>query len=488
MEYTPDLKSLRKHKVPGWYHDAKFGIFVHWSLSSIPAFAVVGKGDITEVMRKEGFKGHFKNNPYAEWYLNTLRIEGSPTQQYHKETFGDKCSYYDFAPIFNESIKKWDPNEWADLFQKVGARYVVLVTKHHDGFLLWPSQYKNPHRDNYFASRDVVGELTAAVRERNMKMGFYYSGALDWTFNEAPIKDFLSFVTNGSLDPDYAKYVENHWQELITLYKPSILWNDIGYPPTGKERELFAFFYNRTPEGVINDRWMKLSKNIRRMLKFRPLGALVSWLAKRSLIKGGSSLKPAHCDYVTPEYAYFKKIKRQKWESVRGIGNSFGYNKMEPDSNYLTLEKLVHMFIDIVSKNGNLLLNVGPMADGTIPEIQKNLLLKFGEWLDINGEGLFETHPWIRAEGQTLDALEIRYTQKRNVLYAFLLAKPLDKRITIKSLIADKGTIIQMLGHPDSLEWEQSGDNLIINTPKNMIDAPAYGFKLNPKPENSLEK
>ncbi len=488
MEYTPELKSLKKHDVPKWYHDAKFGIFIHWSLSSIPAFAVVGKGDITEIMRKEGFKGHFKNNPYAEWYLNTLRIEGSPTQQYHKETFGDKCSYYDFAPTFNESIRKWDPNEWVDLFQKVGARYVVLVTKHHDGFLLWPSQHKNPHRENYFASRNVVSELTAAVKERNMKMGFYYSGALDWTFNEVPIKDFLSFVTNGSLDPAYATYVGNHWHELITLYQPSILWNDIGYPPGGNERELFAFFYNRMPEGVINDRWMKLSKTIRSALRFWPLRALVSWLAKRSLIKGGSSLKPAHCDYVTPEYAYFKKIRKQKWESVRGIGNSFGYNKMEPDSNYLTLEKLVHMFIDIVSKNGNLLLNVGPMADGTIPEIQRNLLLQFGQWLDINGEGLFGTRPWIRAESQTLDALEIRFTQEGNRLYAFLLGKLSDKEITIKSLKLDEMATIQLLDHTDNLKWEQTGENLTIILPSNIHDAPAYGFKIDPKPESPISK
>ena len=483
MEYTPDWKSLRKHEVPAWFQDAKFGIFIHWSLSSVPAFAVVGKGDITEVMKKEGFKGHFKNNPYAEWYLNTLRIEGSPTQQYHKESYGENFSYYNFASIFNEAIQNWDPNEWADLFQKVGARYVVLVTKHHDGFLLWPSKYQNPHREKYFASRDIVGELSGAVKERNMKMGFYYSGALDWTFNESPIKDFISFVTNGSLDPDYADYVKNHWYELINLYAPSILWNDIGYPPVGNEKELFAFFYNKTPEGVINDRWMKLSKNIRRALKFWPLGALVSWLAKRTLIKGGSSLKPPHCDYITPEYAYFKKSMKEKWESVRGIGNSFGYNKMEPESNYLTLEKLVHMFIDIVSKNGNLLLNVGPMSDGTIPETQKNLLLQFGEWLDTNGEGLFDTRPWLRAESQTLDAMEIRFTQKEDVLYVFLLGKPSEKRIIIKSLVIDKNANIQLLGHPENLKGEQNGDNLTIILPENMPDAPAYGIKIDPKPE-----
>jgi alpha-L-fucosidase len=146
------------------------------------------------------------------------------------------------------------------------------------------------------------------------------------------------------------------------------------------------------------------------------------------------------------------------------------------------------MFIDIVSKNGNLLLNVGPMADGTIPEIQRNLLLQFGQWLDVNGEGLFDTRPWIRAESQTLDALEIRFTQKGNLLYAFLLGKLSDKKITIKSLKLDKMANIQLLGHTEKLKWEQIGENLTIILPSNIPDAPAYGFKIDPKPEVPISK
>ena len=488
MSFTPDHKSLRKHEVPDWFHDAKFGIFIHWSLSSVPAFAVADKGDIKETIKTEGFGGHFKNNPYAEWYLNSLRIKGSPTQKYHKETYGEGFSYDEFVPMFNEAIKKWDPNKMADVFKKAGARYVVLVTKHHDGFLLWPSKYPNPHKKNYFASRDIVGELTTAVKSKGLKMGFYYSGALDWTFNEKPIKDMISFVTNGSLDPEYAEYVDKHWYELIDNYDPIILWNDIGYPPAGKDRELIAYFYNRSPEGLINDRWFKYSKTIREVLKFRQIKDAIEGMAKQAMAEGGggSGLKPPHCDYRTPEYAQFSKIKKFKWESTRGIGNSFGYNKMEPESNYLTLEELVHMFVDIVSKNGNLLLNVGPMADGTIPEIQRQLLLGFGEWLEINGEGLYGTRPWNRAESQTTEGQEVRYTQKGNALYAIVLGTPNTNSITIKNLNVEPEAKINLLGQPNIIDWQNDGEDLILNLPENLPDAPAHTFKITPKPAIEL--
>ncbi|MHA1265943.1 MAG: alpha-L-fucosidase [Candidatus Helarchaeota archaeon] len=480
MSYLPDYKSLRKHEVPQWFHDAKFGIFIHWSLSAVPAFAVADKGDIKEVIKKEGFKGHFKNNPYAEWYLNSLRIEGSPTQRYHRATYGDQFTYDDFISIFNEAIQQWNPEEWATLFKSAGARYVVLVTKHHDGFLLWPSKYPNPHKSQYHASRDVVGELTAAVKAKGLKIGFYYSGALDWTFNEEPIQDILSFITNGPLDPAYAEYVDHHWRELIDTYEPVILWNDIGYPPAGKEKELFAYFYNKIPEGVVNDRWMKLGKNLRRILKFWPIKKLLEWLVKRAMVKGGggSGLKPPHCDFRTPEYAHYKTIKKFKWESTRGIGNSFGYNQMEPPSNYLTLEELVHMFIDIVAKNGNLLLNVGPMADGTIPEIQKNLLLKFGEWLKVNGEGLFSTRPWKRAEGETTSGLKVRFTSKENILYMFVLGMPKTDSIEVQNFVIPINSTVQLLGEDNHLSWKIQGSNLCLQLPANIPEVPAFGVKI----------
>ena len=155
---------------------------------------------------------------------------------------------------------------------------------------------------------------------------------------------------------------------------------------------------------------------------------------------------------------------------------------MEPDSNYLTLEELVHMFIDIVSKNGNLLLNVGPMADGTIPEIQKKLILDFGSWLETNGIGLYGTRPWVRAESKTTEGLEVRYTQKDGALYAFLLGKPSENPIMIESLNVEADTKINLVGYSEDLEWHNDGDILVVSIKDDLRDSPAYLLKISPIP------
>lgn len=176
MIYEPTLESLSQHEVPAWFHDAKLGIFIHWGLYLAPGWAPL-TGELFEVAETIGWEALFGQNPYAEWYLNSLRIEGSLTYRHHLETYGPDLSYDDFVPMFNEAIKRWDPGAWASLFRQVGAHYVVLVTKHHDGFLLWPSQRTSPYKKDYRTSRDIVGELATAVRD-HMRMGFYYSG---WT-------------------------------------------------------------------------------------------------------------------------------------------------------------------------------------------------------------------------------------------------------------------------------------------------------------------
>ena len=456
MKFTPDKKSIRKHEVPEWFHDAKLGIFIHWGLYSVPAFAHIGLQfplSIDEVGPEE----MSKKNPYAEWYLNTLRIPDSPTQKYHYETYGEDFSYDDFVPMFNDAIKKWEPEEMVELFKKAGAKYVVLVTKHHDGFLLWHSKHPNPNKKNYMADRNIVEELSNAVRSKDMKMAFYYSGVLDWSFNPNPIKDAKSFFTNGLSTPEYTEYANNHWYELIDRYEPAILWNDIGYPPFTNVYEIFAYYLNKIPDGVINDRWTQTSP--------------------------GKRVNPYH-DYKTPEYVTYKNIKKKKWESTRGIGNSFGYNKFEKEEDYLTPEELVRMFVDIVSKNGNLLINVGPMADGTIPDIQRDCLLALGKWLEINGEAIYGSRPWEYPDGKTTDNIEVRYTQKPEALYTFLLDKPQGDQITIQSLRIEKNSNIQLLGQEKNLDWNQEGENLSISIPKDLEDFPVFVFKITPKPSN----
>ena len=481
MKYKASLESVQKHKVPEWFHDAKFGIFIHWGLYSVPAFAVTDRNFINSVESGE----HYAHNPYAEWYLNSLRITGSPTEKYHIKTYGKQFHYDDFVPIFNDAITNWDPVEWADLFNKVGAKYVVLGTKHHDGFLLWSSKYPNPRKKEFCANRDIVGELTKAVKETGLKMGFYYSGSLDWSFNPNPITDTKSFLTNGNTTPEYVEYANNHWYELIDRYEPIILWNDIGYPPGVNLNEIFSYFYNKHPDGVINNRWIQIPEQVRKSLNTLSEDTLRENLKQAMTPKekgeNGTS-RFLHYDFITPEYTSINTIFKTKWETCRGIGNSFGYNQFETEDKYIKSEELIKMFVDIVSKNGNLLLNVGPMADGTIPKIQEKILREFGKWLEINGEAIYGTRPWIKAEGKTVEKIKIRYTQNKDDLFVHLLGKPKKNEIIIKSFKIDSETKIQIIGQDKSLDWNQVGENIQVIFPENVKDSPVYVLKLMPKP------
>jgi len=464
VEYEPTWESVSRHPVPDWFHDAKLGIFIHWGLYSVPAWAPP-TGELGEIAATGNWAYWFANNPYAEWYFNTIRIAGSPSQQHHVKTYGASFSYDDFVPMFNRAIQQWNPGEWADLFKMAGARYVVLTTKHHDGFLLWPSDHPNPKKESYQASRDLVGELAAAVRDRGMRMALYYSGGIDWTFNDKVIQDVADLFAAVPQQPQYVEYANHHWYELIERYAPVILWNDIAYPVAADLPKLFADYYNKMPDGLVNDRFTQRFK----------------------FDEGSSSIVNLdHYDFRTPEYATSYELTEEKWEATRGIGYSFGYNQNEGPEHVLTLQDLVHSFVDIVSKNGNLLLNVGPMVDGTIPEIQRQRLLGLGRWLEANGEAIYGTRPWIKAEGRTEEGVGVRFTRKGDALYAILLGAPGRGRVVLESLVADEGAEVRLLGYDRQLSWAQNGERLSIVLPDVLPDevlaSPACVFKVTPRP------
>ncbi len=227
MRYDPSYESLKGHAVPDWFHNAKLGIFIHWGLFSVPGWAPT-TGDLDKVVEQQGWGAWFAQNPYAEWYLNSIKFAHSPSRHYHTQTYGADASYDDFVPMFNDAIKNWQPDAWADLFLRAGARYAVLVTKHHDGFLLWPSAHGNPFKPGYQASRDIAGELAEAIRQRGLEMGLYYSGGLDWTFKPDLIHDFPSLFGAIPQDEAYVAYADAHWRELIERYLHSLIWFDIG--------------------------------------------------------------------------------------------------------------------------------------------------------------------------------------------------------------------------------------------------------------------
>lgn len=456
MTYQPTLESVKTHPLPAWYHDAKFGIFVHWGIYSVPAFAP--RGDLAAEKLIKG-EVSFADSPYAEWYQNSLRIQDSPVHRHHIATYGADFHYEQFAAQFNALLPQWDPAAWAALFARAGARYVVLVTKHHDGFLMWDSRHPNPHLEGWQTTRDVTGELSRAVGAEGLKMGFYYSSLLDWTFTRKPINSIAELIAGSDTSRRYLAYIEAHWLELIERYDPWILWSDIGYPPGYPLPKLFAHFYNRKPEGVVNDRWLQQS----RFFFSKPGRAVLAQILKR--MQNSEAPKVPHCDFVTPEYTILDHITPYKWETCRGIGNSFGYNQVEDAKDYQKMDDLIRLLADVVSKNGNLLLNVGPCADGAIHPLQVEALEGLGAWLKANGESIYGTRPWIRFGDDAANGGEVRYTAKGNVRYAIVTKMPTDKALLLPADLDGSATLLET---GTILPAERLGQHLRISLPTGM--------------------
>jgi alpha-L-fucosidase len=191
----------------------------------------------------------------------------------------------------------------------------------------------------------------------------------------------------------------------------------------------------------------------------------------------------SRCDFRTAEYASYSRTAAHKWEATRGIGYSFGYNRREGPDNFISVEELIRSLVDIVSKNGNLLLNVGPRADGTIPQAQQERLLGLGQWLQVNGEAIFGTRPWRRAEGRTSAGTPLRFTQKGTTIYAILLERPAEPEIAIDLPGASAETSVCLLGQDTRLHWEQRGRRFTVVMPENLPDSPAYVMRLQQRME-----
>lgn len=375
-----DFGVLAERPCPEWYRTPQLGIFIHWGIFAVPAWAPRGES-ITELTRND-YDNVFARAPYAEWYANALRIPNSETAQHHAQIYGAR-SYESFLPEFEERARAFDAEIWAELFAAAGACYVVFVTKHHDGYCLWPTAVSNPHRPGWNAQRDYVGELAAAVRRRGMRFGLYYSGGLDWTFCDSPIRDLGDMFACVPLGEDYKDYAERQVRELIDRYEPSVLWNDIAWPDEARLPDLFAYYYRAVPDGAINDRWMGDSAL---------LGALHDPAIRKSFndtIKArlaeaeGELATPAppHCDFRTVEYGSGDTMGGQKWESTRGLGLAFGYNANERRDDYLTAADLIALYRDVTARGGNLLINVGPRADASIPDEQSEPLCGLGRFV-----------------------------------------------------------------------------------------------------------
>ena len=428
--------------LPTWYDDAKFGIFVHWTAAAVPAVAPVTDSPF-DLAGSSGWEESFKRSPYVEWYQNSLNIAGSPVAEHHAEHYGD-APYDDFVHEFTAGHAGWRPDLWADLFADAGAQYVVFVTKHHDGVLLWPSATPNPFKSGWGSERDLVGELAAAVRDRGMRFGTYYSGGLDWTFGGLPITNLPSMIGAIPQTEEYLAYADGHWKELVERYEPCTMWNDIGYPAAADLEALFEWYYERVPDGVVNNRF--------------------------DFVRQGAG--NIHCDFVTPEYSVEGDASR-KWEVCRGIGTSFGYNREENADSYLSPEGIVTMLIDIVSRGGNFLLNVGPTGIGRVPWEQAARLRAVGEWLAVNGEAIYATRPWRvpSAEG-------VRFTSAGEDVYAIVVDLPTTREIVIPEVELSATTTVHQLGHETALPAEAvPGGGVRVTLPEVPDRQPALALR-----------
>lgn len=469
MEYQSTRESLSSRPRPEWFDDEKFGIFIHWGLYSVPAYAPTGGVDLGEMIKQGNVAEVFRNQPYAEWYLNSIRIPGSPAGDYHRKTYGDEYSYYQFAEQFNQDIKQWDPSSWSDLFKRSGAGYVTLVTKHHDGFLLWPSKHEHPERGAFHASRNIVGELTEAVRGNGMRMAYYYSSLLDWSFTPKPIMDIAGLYSLSPITKQYVNYQEAHWRELIARHAPSVLWSDIGYPTGSDVLRLFADFYNTVSDGLVNDRWVQYSRMKRAIMQLPFMRRSVDRRVAKAFEAGTTTINvPPHHDFTTPEYASLDHITDYKWEATRGIGHSFAYNQFEPDSQCLTLKDLVASFVDIISKNGNLLLNVGPTSTGEIPEIQRTLLEQFGDWMTRYAPAVKGSRPWKRfGDNQPDGTPHTRFTRTGDDLNVFVFPGEQERGtgvdLVVEGLTLKPDSTVRSLTTGAPVSWRDEAGSLRID-------------------------
>jgi alpha-L-fucosidase len=279
-------------------------------------------------------------------------------------------------------------------------------------------------------------------------MGLYYSGGLDWTFNRTPILGIgRLWPDNTPQSAEYAAIADAHYRELIEKYKPSILWNDIYYPKKGDLLTILSDYYNLIPDGVINNRW---------------------------------AIRGLH-DFTTPEYREYDRIVEEKWESCRGLGYSFGYNQYEDESHTISSAELIRLLVDVVSKNGNLLINVGPKPDGTIPEIQQERLREMGAWMQVNGEAIYDTRPWQTFGGNTLSGKAIRYTCRDEKLYIHLFEAP-GKKESLPGLIFEKDTEVRILGGKGTLKWRQKNTLVELDFPDGIHGKHVYVLELSALP------
>ncbi len=462
--YKASWDSLQNQKVPDWYLDDKFGIFIHWGVYCVPAFG-------------------------NEWYPRNMYIQKSAEFRHHTQTYGpqSKFGYKDFIPRFK--AESYNADQWAELFKKAGARFIVPVAEHHDGFAMYDCSLSDWCAAKMGPKRDLIGELASAVRKQGMIFGLSSHRSEHWWFFnggmtfDSDVKDpnYLSLYGPAKGEkqvPDQA-FLDD-WlartSELVDKYKPQLVWFDwwIEQPVFQPYLQRFAaFYYNRGTQ------WNQ--------------GVAINYKNKSF---------PDKAAVLDIERGQLASIRPFFWQTDTSISkNSWGYVTKQ---NYKTSRSIIGDLVDIVSKNGALLLNIGPKPDGTIPEPEQKILLEIGQWLSINGEAIYGTRPWkVFGEGPTkviegsfadtkrkdFTGEDFRFTIKGDSLYAIALGQPKNGRLVVKSLAAgsdklDKEiTKVELLGHAGDLKWNRDKAGLTVQLPRKPgEDALALKITLSGKP------
>ncbi|MEP6594547.1 MAG: alpha-L-fucosidase [Ginsengibacter sp.] len=448
LRFQPTWESLKNYKIPDWFRDAKFGIFIHWGIYSVPAFE-------------------------SEWYPRNMYLKDSKEYKHHIEKYGpqSKFGYKDFIPMFK--AEKFNADKWIELFKNAGAKYVVPVAEHHDGFAMYNTSLSGWNARLMGPKRDVIGELAEATRKAGLNFGvsshriehwWFFGGGrtFDSDVKDSVSEDFYGPAKNYNpfdsaskamvMSPEYM----NDWllrnTELVNKYHPDLFWFDWWIEQKEMEpyRKSFAsFYYNNAIES-----------------------------GKGVVINFKHESYPANTAVLDIERGKLPGIRPLAWQTDDAIGNkSWGFTT---ENTFKTPQYVVTNLIDIVSKNGNLLLNIGPRSDGTITDEETNVLLGTGKWLTVNGEAIYGTRPWkTYGEGPTESASgefktqipfsskDIRFTTRGDTLYAITLAlPPAGETVSIKSLssIAGNGIVVsvELIGSMQKVNWSQKKDALLI--------------------------
>jgi alpha-L-fucosidase len=487
-QYDYTWESLKTHPVPDWFSDAKFGIFVVWGPYSVPAWRAGESG-------------------YAEWF--PCRMYTGPNKYYPfvKERFGANPPEFGYKDICRRfEARNFDPENWAALFKQSGAKYVIQIAEFHAGFAMWDSKLTDWCATKVGPKRDIVGEVGEAVRKQGMKYGVSthrerHPGFFTkerYAIKSTPHKDIIEEMRRDPSaaelygpfeysDAFIADYVAR-WKELQDQYKPDFMWVD----------DIPIYYKDRSPEAQVQ---IKTFQDATKRMIADYFNAANEWGEQVYLNnKGGHPNWPVSLGARSRDNMNMKSIPKEPWENPATMSTSYGFcEKEETGDSYRSIQELIQLLCDVVSKNGTLLLTVGPKGDGTIPQRQQERLLAIGDWLKVNGEAIYGTRPWIQfgeGEGESvclrrhsvpIRDKEIRYTQKDQTLYVLSLNKPVLPLMLTATKRYQQADIrnITLLGSDQEIIWHMTDRGISIDSPSDMEGEHVWAFRIDRMPSRS---